>query len=65
MEEQLKPCPLCGSAVEVRGPEDWHPTFYDPDSGGEPYNIFCKCGLSFSINSYDFKETIMAWNKRR
>lgn len=61
---RLKTCPICGKTVKVHGPEDWHPTFYDPDSGGDPYSIECECGLSFCVNSYDFEETAKAWNKR-
>ena len=61
----LKPCPLCGNKVRVFGPEDWRPTLYDPDSGGDPVVLQCDCGLSFGINSYDYQETYDAWNKRK
>lgn len=27
--DELKPCPFCGAKVNVHGPEDWKPTFYD------------------------------------
>ena len=64
MNSKLKPCPLCGAKVKVHGPEDWRPTFYDPDSGGDPVSIDCECGMSFSIGSYDYQETYMAWNHR-
>ena len=66
MEEKLhiKPCPLCGMAVRVYGPDNWRPTFYDPDSGGDPVVLQCDCGLTFSINSYDYQETYDAWNNR-
>ena len=48
MQNELKPYPFCGREVKIQGgPEEWHPTFYDPDSGGEPYQINCKCGCSF------------------
>lgn len=61
----VKPCPICGNdVISVRGPEDWKPTFCDPDSGGEPYSFECSCGLCFSICSYDFNETVKAWNRR-
>lgn len=60
----LKPCPFCGGEVNVYGPEDWHPTFYDPDSGGDPVSMCCDCGLTFSIGSYDYQETYDAWNRR-
>lgn len=61
---ELEPCPVCGAKVQVHGPEDWYPTFYDPDSGGDPVVLHCDCGLSFSINSYDYRETYKAWNRR-
>lgn len=40
--EELKKCPFCGHEIDEQKdlylPErDWHPTFYDPDSGGRPY----------------------------
>ena len=60
----LKPCPICGAKVNVHGPDDWKPTFYDPDSGGDPVSIDCECGMSFSIGSYDYQETYRAWNRR-
>ena len=43
---------------------DWHPTVCDPDSGGDPINIHCKCGLEFSTGTYDYKEFVDAWNRR-
>ena len=60
----LKKCPLCGAEVKVHGPMDWKPTFYDPDSGGDPVSLDCECGMSFSIGSYDYQETYRAWNRR-
>lgn len=60
----LKPCPICGAEVQVHGPDDWKPTFYDPDSGGDPVSIECECGLSFSVGSYDYRETYDAYNRR-
>lgn len=60
----IKPCPLCGNAVRVFGPEDWNPTFYDSDSGGDPVVLQCDCGLTFSIGSYDYHETYELWNRR-
>ena len=63
-ELNLKPCPLCGNDVNVYGPDNWRPTFYDPDSGGDPVVLQCDCGLTFSINSYDYQETYDVWNRR-
>ena len=63
--EELKPCPFCGRKVEMHGGiEEWKPTFYDPDSGGDPYSINCECGCSFSNFSYDLDEAAEAWNRR-
>lgn len=61
----LKKCPICGKEVEVHGGvEEWKPTFYDPDSGGEPYYIHCDCGLEFSIGYCEYEEFQNAWNNR-
>ena len=60
----LKKCPLCGAEVKVHGPMDWKPTFYDPDSGGDPVILYCECGISFSIGSYDSQATYRAWHRR-
>lgn len=57
-------CPKCFKPVKVHGPEDWEPTFYDPDSGGDPYGFYCECGVTFSTNKYDFKEALADWNRR-
>lgn len=60
----LKPCPFCGREVKLSGgPEDWKPTFYDPDSGGDPYTINCECGCSFGFFD-DAEELIRRWNRR-
>ena len=59
----LLPC-MCGRTPKEHGPEDWKPTFYDPDSGGDPVSIECECGVNFSIWSYDYYETRLAWNTR-
>ena len=66
MEEiKLKPCPKCGKPVESHGGiEDWIPTYYDPDSGGEPYYIKCECGMYFCAGTGDYVEFAEAWNKR-
>ncbi len=65
---KLKPCPFCGREIDIIRdlyiPErDWHPTEYDPDSGGEPISISCQCGLTFSYG-YNWSEFIEAWNRR-
>ena len=60
----LLPCPVCNREVDEHGPEDWKPTWYDPDSGGDPVNYVCECGLTFSIGSYDYHETMKEWNTR-
>jgi hypothetical protein len=64
MNKELKPCPLCDREVQVHGPEDWKPTFYDPDSGGDPYSFYCECGLVFYTNSCDYEEALEKWNRR-
>lgn len=58
------PCPICGAELKIYGPEDWHPTFYDLDSGGDPYNAVCDCGFSFSTGTYDYAEFVAALNRR-
>lgn len=60
----LKSCPICEAKVNVHGPDDWKPTFCGPDSGGDPVSIYCGCGMSFSIGSYDYQETYRAWKRR-
>ncbi len=67
---ELKCCPICGKEIDIETdlyiPErDWKPTFYDPDSGGDPINIHCECGLEFSTGTYDWNEFIKAWNRRK
>lgn len=65
MNEILKTCPKCGRIVKVLGgPEEWVPTFYDPDSGGEPYHIHCECGISFCIGYCEYNEFVELWNRR-
>ena len=65
MIKKLKPCPFCGHEVKVGGPEDWKPTFYDPDSGGEPYYFYCECGLNFWTNCYEYEDAVKTWNTRK
>ena len=67
---ELKCCPICGKEIDIENdlyiPErDWKPTFYDPDSGGDPINIHCNCGLEFSTGTYDWNEFVKAWNARK
>lgn len=63
--ENIKPCPICNSNVKVSGgPEEWKPTFNDPDSGGDSYHIDCKCGISFCIGCVDYGKFVKAWNRR-
>ena len=63
---ELKKCPFCGSEANiVGGSEDWHPTSYDPDSGGDPYSVVCtgcECGMALAF--WDIDEAIAAWNRR-
>lgn len=68
-EKLLKPCPFCGHSIDIEKDVyepsmDWHPTFIDPDSGGDPINIHCKCGLEFCTGTYDWGEFVEAWNRR-
>ncbi len=62
---KIEKCPFCGGEAEiVGGPENWTPTFYDPDSGGDPIAVVCKtcaCGLHFFDG---YAEAIAAWNRR-
>ena len=65
LQFKLKPCPICGSQVEIHGGiEEWFPTFYDPDSGGDPAYISCKCGIVFETGTYEYSELAEAWNRR-
>ena len=65
MSEILKGCPKCGRPVVAHGGTgEWNPTFYDPDSGGEPYRIDCDCGISFCIGCCEYDEFAGAWNRR-
>lgn len=69
MSEELKSCPFCGHRIviekDVYDPSrDWNPTFIDPDSGGDPINIHCECGLEFCAGTYDWSEFVEAWNRR-
>lgn len=69
MSKELKPCPFCGHSIDIEKDvynpgKDWHPTLMDPDSGGDPINISCKCGLMFCTGTYDWNEFIEAWNRR-
>lgn len=64
-DKELKPCPFCGREVEIHGgPEEWTPTFWDPDSGGDPYCISCDCGCTFEIGDCEPQDIAEAWNRR-
>lgn len=69
MSKEFKPCPFCGHSIDIEKDvydpnKDWHPTFIDPDSGGDPINIHCECGLEFCTGTYDWGEFVKAWNRR-
>lgn len=66
---ELQPCPICGNKIDIEKnvynpSRDWHSTLYDPDSGGDPININCECGLMFCPGTYDWNEFVQAWNRR-
>lgn len=61
---ELKNCPICGAELKVHGPENWTPTFYDPDSGGDPHEAHCDCGFRFSTGTFDYAEFVAALNRR-
>lgn len=66
---KLKPCPFCGKEIDTEknvyiSERDWAPSFYDPDSGGNPIVIHCECGLTFYTDTWDWKEAVEIWNKR-
>lgn len=60
----LQPCPICGKQLKVHGPEDWKPSFYDPDSGGGPYCFVCDCGFHFDTDTYNYQEAVERANGR-
>ncbi len=65
MDKELKPCPFCGNKVSASGgPEEWSPTFSDPDSGGSPYHVRCDCGLDFCAGCVEYDEFVERWNRR-
>lgn len=66
---KLKPCPFCGKEIDTEKnvyipDRDWAPSFYDPDSGGNPIAIHCECGLTFYTGTWDWKEAVEIWNRR-
>jgi len=65
MSKNLKSCPFCGGEAEiVGGPENWTPTFYDPDSGGDSIQINCKeCGCILGYFD-DYDDAFTVWNRR-
>lgn len=69
VKKELKPCPFCGRSIDIEKDvyepsRDWHPTLMDPDSGGDPINIHCECGLEFCTGTHDWGEFVKAWNRR-
>jgi hypothetical protein len=65
MKLYLEPCPFYGREVVVHGGyEEWVPTCWDPDSGGDPYYITCECGCNFEIGYCELDEFVEAWNRR-
>ena len=67
---KLLSCPICGKEIDEEKdmyiPErDWKPTFYDPDSGGDPMEIHCECGLQFCVGYVDWEDFAKAWNTRK
>lgn len=69
-EIKLFPCPFCGGEAEIREVDydpEWHPTYNDPDSGGDApvYVIICKsCEASIKYK-YKESEAVQAWNNRK
>lgn len=69
-EIKLLPCPFCGGKAEIREIDydpEWHPTYNDPDSGGDApvYVIICKsCEASIKYK-YKESEAIQSWNNRK
>lgn len=56
--EELKPCPFCGSAAQVRAPGD---------SDGFPLHIGCRCGAQLYGGKSHFGEVsdaVSVWNTR-
>ena len=66
---KLKPCPKCGREINIEDmylPDgDWHPTYYAPDSGGDPISLRCQCGIEFCAGTHDWDEFAQAWNTRQ
>ena len=63
-EEELKPCPFCGSKVTVQviPPHTHKLTKWIPDCNGEAI-IECKCGCSIMRDTEE--EAITHWNTRK
>lgn len=63
-EEELKPCPFCGSkaTVQVIPPHTHKLTKWIPDCNGEVI-IECKCGCSIMRDTEE--EAITHWNTRK
>lgn len=63
----MNPCPKCGRIIDEERdmyiPErDWYPSYYDPDSGGNPITVNCKCGYTFSYG-WEWDDFVKEWNK--
>lgn len=63
-EEELKPCPFCGSkaTVQVIPPHTHKLTKWIPDCNGEVI-IECKCGCSIMRDTEE--DAIKTWNTRK
>ena len=66
---KLKTCPKCGREINIDEDmyipdRDWCPTYYDPDSGGNPISLRCKCGIEFCAGTHDWNEFVKEWNTR-
>ena len=69
-EIKLLPCPFCGGKAEIREVDydpEWHPTYNDPDSGGDApvYVISCKSCEAGIKYKYKESEAVQAWNTRK
>lgn len=51
-------CKCCGEEIKISGGfEEWSPSYYDPDSGGVPFDFVCeKCGFVFTTQEWENEE---------